>query len=112
MSVTWLDGGSGNLFLLPRETMSCSLFPIFGVLLMIRLFDVTTQPSFASPRRSPNPSNAVSFCTTLTLRKLQWEVLFMMMMVKVMIIDSHYYNHHYYLVLINSWMKGALKNTK
>lgn len=36
----------------------------------------------------------------------------MMMMVKVMIIDSHYYKHHYYLVLINSWMKGALKNTE
>lgn len=36
----------------------------------------------------------------------------MVMMVMVMIIDSRYYNHHYYLVLINSCMKGALKNTE
>lgn len=27
-----------------------------------------------------------------------------------MIIDSYYYNYCYYLVLINSWMKGVLKN--
>ena len=30
----------------------------------------------------------------------------------VMIIDNHYYKHLYYLVLINSGMKGALKNTE
>lgn len=36
----------------------------------------------------------------------------MVMMVMVMIIDNHYYKHLYYLVLINSGMKGALKNTE
>lgn len=36
----------------------------------------------------------------------------MVMVVMVMIIDSHDYKHRYYLVLINSAMKGALKNTE
>lgn len=45
-------------------------------------------------------------------RNRRWEILFMVMMVMVMIIDSHYYKHHYYLVLINSSMKGALKNAE
>lgn len=73
-----------------------------------------SPPSRASLRPGDLQTHpiVVSVSTTLALRKLQWEVLFMMMMVKVMIIDSHYYNHHYYLVLINSWMKGALKNTE
>lgn len=42
----------------------------------------------------------------------QWGRLFMVMVVMVMIIDSHDYKHRYYLVLINSAMKGALKNTE
>lgn len=36
----------------------------------------------------------------------------MVMVVMVMIIDNHYYKQHYNLVLINSCMKGALKNTE
>lgn len=32
-------------FLFPKEEMSCSLILLFGVLLMIRLFGITAQPS-------------------------------------------------------------------
>lgn len=45
-------------------------------------------------------------------RNRRWEILFMVMMVMVMIIDSYYYKYYYYLVLINSSMKGVLKNVE
>lgn len=92
----------GTFIFFPKEIMSPSLIPIFGVPLLIRWFGVTTQLSERHPGDLQTHPIRVSVCTALASGKLQWEVLFMTMMVKVMIIDSHYYNHHYYLVLINS----------
>ena len=70
-----------------------------------------SQPSSA-PLSAGDLQTEMIFVYSPASRKHQWEILFMVMMVMVMIIDNHYYKHLYYLVLINSGMKGALKNTE
>lgn len=107
-TVTWLGGDSGSLFLL-KEKRSHLLITTFGVLCMNHLLIVTT--SSASLVASDLQADVITVYS-LASRNHSWEVLFMVMIVMVMIIDSHYDKHHYYLVLINSSMKGALKNTE